>query len=415
MKKGKYKSRKTCRLCNSSNLELFLDLGWMPLAGNYLKENDVGKESYYPLRVFFCQNCFLVQLIDIVAPDILFRDYRYLSSVGLSDHFSAYAHEVFKRFLTNKSFVVEIGSNDGVLLIPLQKLGAKVLGVDPALNVAKIASAKGVETLTDFFTKHNAFEIVKRYGRADAIFANNVLAHIDNMQDVAEGVSHLLKPSGVFVFEVHYVLDLLEKLQYDFIYPGEHLAYYSLLSITNFWEKYGFSIFDVKRIPAHAGSLRVYMQKKRTKPKSTTSHIEKLILHEKEANLNTIYPYRSFASKINEHRKKLKSFLLNLKKRNKRVVGYGAAGRGNALLFVCDITSDIVEYVVDESFERIGRFTPGSHVPIVGPEVFRSDNPDYVLLLAWSYKDKILEKEEEFLKKKGRFILPLPSIEVISR
>lgn len=412
MKKGTFEHRETCRLCRGDDLTLFLDLGLIPLAGDYLLKEELGKEKYYPLRVYFCQNCFCVQLIDVVSSDHIFRNYRYLSSISLSSHFEDFAYEMQKRFLRASAFVVEIGSNDGVLLAKLQKYGVKVLGVDPALNVARIAQAKGIETLPDFFTEKKALEIMKKYGQADAIFANNVLAHIDDMHDVAKGVSHLLKPSGIFVFEAHYVLDLIEKLQYDFMYPGEHLIYYSLLSLIPFWEKYDFSIFDVKRIPIHSGSIRVYMQKKK-KLRRATKYVNELILQEEAFRLNTIYPFMAFASKVYKHRKKLLAFITNLKRKNKKIVGYGAAGRGNTLLNLCGITPSILDYVVDESPERYGRFIPGVHIPIVKPEIFRKDNPDYALLLAWSYKDTILKKEKEFLKRGEKFIIPLPIIQIV--
>lgn len=412
MRKGKYKHRNTCRLCDNSHLELFLDLGLTPLAGNYLLEKDLGNEFYYPLRVYYCHNCSLVQLLDVVSQNILFRDYRYLSSIGLSSHFKDYAEEMMNRFLTRKSFVVEIGSNDGVLLVPLKEYGARVLGIDPAENVAWVAQRRGIETIADYFTQQNAIKIKKKYGQVDAIFANNVLAHIDDMEDVATGIDHLLKPSGIFVFEVHYVLDLIQKLQYDFMYPGEHLTYYSLLSLIPFWKKYGFLIFDVKRIPIHSGSIRVYMQKNRVKVRKPTKRIQKLIAQEKRFKLDTLEPFVSFANKVFAHKKRLRNFLINLKKKNKKIVGYGAAGRGNTLLNACVITPSILDYIVDESPERYGKFTPGTHIPIVKPEVFREDNKDYALLLAWSYKDTIIKKERKFIKKGGKFIIPLPGIQI---
>ena len=412
MKKGKYKQRKECRLCGSFNLELFLDLGLTPLAGDYLLKKELGKELYYPLRVYYCHNCSLVQLLDIVNQGTLFKDYRYLSSISLAGHFQDYAKEMCERFLNKGSFVVEIGSNDGVLLVPLKEYEVRVLGVDPALNVAWVARRKGIETIADYFTGQNAIQIVKQYGQADAIFANNVLAHIDNMDEVFVGIQRLLKSEGILVFEVHYLVDLIEKLQYDFFYPGEHLSYYSLTSFIPFLDKYDMRIFDVKRIPIHAGSIRVYACNKNQKRKETKQVVQ-YILQEKVQRYNTIKPLKDFATKVHSHKKKLIDFLLRLQSQNKKIVGYGAAGRGNTLLNVNGISIQILPYIVDESPERFGRFTPGTHIPIVRPEVFRKDNPDYALLLAWSYADTVLDKEMEFLKKGGKFIIPLPTIKIL--
>ena len=413
MKKGRFKHRKTCRLCDSSNLEVFLDLGLTPLAGDYLLKEEIGKECYYPLRVYYCHNCSLVQLLDIIPADNLFRDYRYLSSISLSSHFKGYAQEMIDRFLTKESFVVEIGSNDGVLLAPLKEYGVRVLGVDPAVNVAWVAQRRGIETIADYFTEQHAKEIVKQYGQADAIFANNVLAHIDNMDEVFAGIQRILKPEGILVFEAHYLVDLIEKLQYDFFYPGEHLSYYSLSSLIPFLNKYDMRIFDAKRIPIHAGSIRVYVCKKNQKKKETKQVREYLSL-EKEMKLNSIKPLKHFAKRVAIHKEKLNKFLYGLLVQNKKIVGYGAAGRGNTLLNVSGISTQIIPYIADESPERYGRFTPGTHIPIVRPEVFRKDNPDYALLLAWSYKDTILRKEKEFLKRGGKFIVPLPTIRIVS-
>jgi len=412
MKKGRFKHRKTCRLCDSSNLEVFLDLGLTPLAGDYLLKEEIGKECYYPLRVYYCHNCSLVQLLDIIPADNLFRDYRYLSSISLSSHFKGYAQEMIDRFLTKESFVVEIGSNDGVLLAPLKEYGVRVLGVDPAVNVAWVAQRRGIETIADYFTKQHAKEIVKQYGQADAIFANNVLAHIDNMDEVFAGIQRILKPEGILVFEAHYLVDLIEKLQYDFFYPGEHLSYYSLTSLIPFLDKYDMRIFDVKRIPIHAGSIRVYACSK-DNMRRENKQVRQNIIQEKVLCLNTIKPFKNFARKVFVHKKKLINYLFMLKDQNKKIVGYGAAGRGNTLLNASGISTQIIPYIADESPERYGRFTPGTHIPIVRSEVFRKDNPDYALLLAWSYKDAILKKEKEFLKRGGKFIVPLPSITLI--
>lgn len=407
---GFFKTRTTCRLCGDSDLWLFLDMGYMPLAGNFLKKEQIGSAAYFPLRVYCCRSCTAVQLLDIISFDEIFRDYRYLSSVSLSQHFQRYAEELDKDFLKKDDFIVEIGSNDGVLLQPLKNLGMRVLGIDPAENVAKLAQAKGLETHTDFFTKEKAKEIVSQYGQADAILANNVLAHIDDMQTVGEGITTLLARDGVLVFEVHYLLDLLKDLQYDFFYPGEHITYYSLISIIRFYEQFDMEVFDVKKIATHGGSIRVFVRKKEGKYRPQTKRLQQLLAAEELFGLTEINTFDKFKKRVFAHRKQLQKFLSSLLGEKKRLVGYGAAGRGNTLLNFCGIDKSMLEYIVDESPERYGRFTPGTHIPIVPPEFFRNDYPEYALILAWNYREMIIKKEKEYQAKGGKFIIPLPKI-----
>ncbi len=292
MLKGRFTTRRTCRLCNSSMLHLFLNMGLMPLAGDFLKKKDIGKEKLYPLRIFFCENCFLVQLLDIVKDSNIFKDYRYFSSVSLSRHFGDYAQEISTKFLKKGSFVVEIGSTDAIMLRPSKKRGYRVLGADPPLNATKEANKKGLKTITDYFGIKSSKRILEEYGQADAIFANNVLAHIDNMEDVAKGIEILLKDDGIFVFEVHYLGNLIKDLQYDFFYPGEHLTYYSLYPLMLFWKKYGIKIFDIKKTKIHSGSIRVYSSKKSRKK----SNIEKFLNEEKKLGLYKKNTFDKFAT-----------------------------------------------------------------------------------------------------------------------
>ena len=412
MQKGKFTKRTSCRLCDSKDLVEILDLGEMPLAGAYLKKVQLGKEKVYPLKIFFCKECFLVQILDVVDPDTLFKDYRYLSSLSLSSHFSNLARELTKKFLAKDSFIVEIGSNDGVLLSPLKSLGMRVLGVDPAENVAKIAQTKGIDTMVNYFGKAVGRAVAGTYGKADAILANNVLAHIDDMHDVALGMKTLLKRNGIFVFEVHYLGDLVQKGQYDFFY-NEHLSYYSLISLIPFLDKYEFEIFDVKRIPIHSGSIRVYVKNKGENRYKVSQNVNQLISYERETKLDKIQTYLEFAKKVKNHKAKLKNLIFSLQRNGKRIVGYGAAGRGNTLMNFCNLDSNMIEYIVDESPERYGRFTPGTHVPIVEPQVFRNSFPDHVLIFAWSYKNRIFEKEKEYTNNGGKFIIPLPQIRIV--
>ena len=407
MRIGKFRTRKTCRLCDSSKLSPFLNMGLLPLAGEFLNKKEIGKEKYYPLRVFFCRNCYLVQLLDIPINVKIFEDYRYLSSISLTEHFKEYANEMSERYLTKKDFIVEIGSNDGVLLLPLKEKGFKVLGVDPAKNIAKIAQKNGIKTIIDYFGPKVAKKIVDKYGKADAIFANNVLAHIDDMKNVASGVSQLLKRDGILVIEIHYLPDLINNLQYDFFYPGEHLTYYSIGPLSIFWEKYGFNIFKIKKTSMHSGAIRVYLKKTKTK----NSVVDEYIKSEKRGGIYSEKRLKQFAKDVKKHKS---DFIKKIKEISEAgtIVGYGAAGRGNTLLNYAKIGREIIPYIVDESPERYGRFTPGNHIPIYKPSFFRENYPSFCLILAWSYADRIINKESEFKRRGGKFLVPLPKIVV---
>lgn len=379
----------------------------MPHAGNFLTAKEVGNEYYYPLRVYYCKKCGLVQILDIVPPNILFQKYHYLSSVSLSEHFHKYAKEVGKRFLTKNSFVVEIGSNDGVLLSPLKKMGIKVLGVDPAKNIAAVAKKKGIKTIVNFFDERVAGKIFKENGKADAILANNVLAHIDDMDNVFRGIVKLLSPDGVLIFEVHYLPDLLKAMQYDFFYT-EHLSYYSLGSLIPFLNKFGLRIFDIKHISIHSGSIRVYVKFENSNKYKIKKAVGKMYL--KEQKVLSSDKMIGFSLKVYKHKKNIKKILTKIKESGDKIVGYGAGGRANTFLNFCGIDRTILDYIVDDSPERQGKYTPGMHIPIVSPEVFRKDSAKFALLLAWNYKKQILSKENKFIKKGGKFIIPLPKL-----
>src|SRR3972149_241455 len=410
MNEGQYIKRTTCRLCENKNLIQVLDLGLVPLAGNYLKKEEIGKEKLYPLTVSVCRECSFVQVNEVVDPKELFADYRYLSSIPLSAHFQDYAKEMVKRFLIKDSFVIDIGSNDGVLLKPLKDLGIDAVGVDPAANIAKIANDRELKTIVGYFNVTLAEEIANKYGQADAVFANNVMAHIDDLDEVMRGVDGLLRAAGVFVFEVYYLVDLLQKNQYDIIYH-EHHSYHSLIALKPFLARYGFEIFDVKRIPTHSGSIRVYCQRISPQTYKPSARLASLLKFEKTLGLASVKTYQDFGGKVNELRDSLRMIISDLKiVGDKKGVGYGASGRGNMLLNYCQINNKILDYIVDESPERYGRYTPVTHIPIVSPETFRNDNPDYVLLLAWGYKDMIRAKEKQF---KDRYIVPLPEVKIL--
>jgi len=401
-------------------LKKVIDFGLMPLAGGFLKKHELKKEKKYPLRVFVCEGCGLVQLIDVVSAELLFKDYRYTSSTTktLREHFKKYAEEVITRFLKKNSFIVEIGSNDGVFLAPLKKFRINTLGVDPATNIVKIAQKKGLDVINDFFNLKSAKLILNKYGKADAIFANNVLAHIDNMNETLKAIKLLLDKKGILVFEVQYLADLVKYTQYDFIYH-EHLCYYSLKPLIEFLDRYKIKIFDVKRVPTQGGSIRVYAVNKSTPLDEASQKYQaskrflKMLKDEKRLGLYTQKGLKGFAKKVIKHKEALIKTLNKFKAEGKTISAYGASGRGVILTNYCGIGKDYLEYIVDASPERYNRLMPGTHVKIVPPSYFRKNPTDVILITAWNFKNEILKKEKWFLRRGGKIIVPLPKIIIL--
>lgn len=394
-----------------------LDFGKIPLAGEFIKKERLGKEKLYPFSLYYCKDCTLVQVLEDVPPDAIFKNNLYFSSTTktLSDHFAWYAKEIARKFLPRKNgFAVEIGSNDGALLSPLKKLGARVLGVEPARVIAKVAKRRGIPTVVDFFGVRSARRILQKHGSADAIMANNVFAHLEDLGDCLRGIKILLKDNGVFVFEVHHVLHLVKDMQYDQIYH-EHRCYYSLRSLIHLLRRYGFEVFDVKRIPIHGGSLRVYAQKiKGGKRSRHGSAILSVLNLEKRNGLYSLPAYIRFGKMVKENNRRLKTLLEKLKSRRKKIIGYGAPGKATVLVNVCKIGPQLLDYITDASSSKQGRYVPGMHILIVPPDRIKKDRPDYAVLFAWNFKDEILRKEKDFIKHGGKFILPVPHPQIIS-
>ena len=409
-----YITRKTCRICDSDDLKPFLNFGNMPLAGGFIKKEDLSKDKLYPLTVVFCQRCKETQILETVSPETLFKDYRYTSSTTttLSNHFKNYAKTMNDRFLDKNSLVVEFGSNDGVLLKPFLNMGIKAIGVDPAQNITKLAREKGCEVINEFFNSKTAKYIKNKYGEASLICANNVFAHIDNIHEPAKGIKLLLKPDGVFVFEAHYLVDLLDQFQFDVIYH-EHLMYHSLISISYLLKNFDMEIFDVLRIPIHAGSIRIYAQNKNTGRHDVKPIVDDLIKLEESKKINQLSTLMQFSEVIQKKRNALVELITMLKSKGKRIIGYGASGRATVHINFCKFDTKTIEYITDESLERQGRFIPGMHIPIVAPKVFKNDKPDYALLFAYNYFDEIMKKEKDFIDGGGRFIVPLPEPKIL--
>jgi SAM-dependent methyltransferase len=405
--------RTTCRLCDDVRLRLLFSLVSTPLA-NALVDADRTNEAQpvYPLDVHFCDHCFHVQLLDVVNPEILFRDYVYVSGTSPSfvDHFRRYAEDVLARTeCTPGQLVVDIGSNDGTLLRFFKDKGCRVLGVEPATLIAERADAAGIETISAFLNEEVAHAVARDYGSAAIVTANNVFAHVDDLHGFVEAVKVLLAEDGVFVFEVSYLLDVFEKTLFDTIYH-EHLSYHSVKPLTTFFERHDMELVDVQRVSSHGGSLRGFAQRKAASRKKPT--VDSLIKTEAELGLHGPAAYRTFFQNIDQRRNELRSLLQRLRSEGRRVVGFGAPAKATTLMYHFGLGTDVLEYVVDDSPLKQGLFTPGLHVPIVPSSRLYESPPDYVLILAWNFAESIIRSHEAYSKLGGKFIVPLPTLKV---
>ena len=408
-----WKEKQFCRSCGQEKLVHMLDLGTMPPANAFLQKRDLKKkETSFPLRVTVCSNCFSVQLQDTLNPKVLFsRNYYYFTgaSAPLVSHFEDFGKRLAKEFsLTKKDLVVEMGSNDGVLLSALSPY-ARVLGVDPALNVEIEAKKRGIKTMRAFFGEESARIILKKEGPARLILANNVFAHIADIHDVIRGIKCLLDNDGEFIAEVHWVGNLMGDGGFDQIYH-EHIYYFSLHSLRYLFEVvHGLTVSRVELIPIHGQSLRVFITKGKKVDKSVSAFIKK----EKVLELHRVKTYQSFASRVIDLKEALFQTLASLRKERKRIIGYGASGKGNTLLNFAQIGPDLIDYIIDTTPTKQGTYTPGMRIPVVSPDILKKEIPDYILLLSWNYADAILEKEKELRKKGVKFIIPVPKVRII--
>jgi SAM-dependent methyltransferase len=386
-----------------------------PLVSSYLREEELhNSEVFYPLRVYVCEECYLVQLPQAASPQQLFGQYPYFSSVSASwlKHSKTYVEQMMQRFnFDSGSLVIEIASNDGYLLQYFKEKGVPVLGVEPAANVAEAAQKAGIPTLVKFFGVETAKELVREGKQADLLLGNNVLAHVPDVNDFVGGMKTLLKPNGIITMEFPHLLKLIGENQFDTIFH-EHFSYFSFLTVEKIFAAHQLELFDVEELPTHGGSLRIYARHTADQSEGKSERVLELKDRELQAGLNRIETYASFEEKARLTKHKLVKFLVEIKQDHRSIVGYGAAGKGCILLNYCGIRSDFLDYVVDLSPHKQGLFLPGTHNPIYPPARIRETKPDYLLILPWNLKKEIMEQMSFIREWGGKFIVPIPEVAV---
>lgn len=408
-------SKKECRFCRAPLSRSFADLGMSPLANSYVKaENLHSMEPFYPLHAYVCESCLLVQLEEFESPDQIFSDYSYFSSYSKSwlKHAQEYTEHMIDHFGINTSWhVAEIASNDGYLLQYFKEKGISVLGVEPAANVAQVAQRAGIPTVIKFFDTQTAQELAADSHKADLLVGNNVLAHVPNLNDFMAGLKTFLNSSGILTMEFPHLLRLMDENQFDTIYH-EHFSYFSFMTVEKIFKAHGLVLFDVDELPTHGGSLRIYGRHADDQSKPVTERAEALRDREIEAGFSNLEIYDAFAERVRETKRKLLEFLINAKRQEKSIVAYGAAAKGNTLLNYCGIRSDFLDYTVDLSPHKQGKYLPGTHIPIYAPTKISETQPDYVLILPWNLRVEIMEQMNHIREWGGQFVLPIPEVKV---
>ncbi len=404
-----------CRSCGAALERTFVDLGMSPLANSYVKPDQLDRmEPFYPLYVYVCEKCLLVQLKQFSTPHDIFSDYAYFSSFSDSwlAHAKAYVDMIVDRFrLDPNSKVVEIASNDGYLLQNFVSRGIPVLGVEPASNIADVAKKKGIHTEVAFFGEKTALNLVAEGWVADLIIGNNVLAHVPDLNDFVNGLKVLLKPSGLITMEFPHLLQLMEQNQFDTIYH-EHFSYFSFLAVEKVFARHGMKLFDVEELSTHGGSLRIYACHDDDTSKPIEPRARELKLREETAGFGQLNRYLSFGLQVEATKRKLLSFLISAKHEGKHVVGYGAPAKGNTLLNYCGVRTDFIDYTVDRSPHKQKHFLPGVHIPIYEPERIRETRPDYLLILPWNIREEVMQQMSYIREWGGKFVVPIPEVQV---
>jgi len=403
-----YITRTNCRGCGSDHLQLLIDYGLMPLAGGFMKPEEVATSNIaYPLRLARCPACTLMQVLDTVPAEKIFSRYSYASSTTQTviDHFSRMGHDIVDAFSARGKLVVEFGCNDGVLMRPLRQAGALAIGIDPSDVALHASHEQGWPLVHDYFNESVAKKILEKYGPARIVVGNNVFAHADDVHAIVRGVAVLLEDAGVYIFEVHYQGDLIEAIQFDNVYH-EHVCYFSLTALVKLFAKYELKVIDVRRTPVQSGSIRVAVARVNSSY-AVAVKVAEMLEYEKGLDADR------FVREVHARRTGLKRLMNDLRREGRRVVAYGASGRMTVMLNYCGLGADLIEYAVDMSPLRQGKIVPGILIPIVPPHIFHTVPPDYALMTAWNYESEIVNKEKVFLARGGRFIIPLPDIRIV--
>lgn len=406
----------TCRFCGNRLENTVVDLGMSPLCESYVSDRELNHmEAFYPLHVYVCDHCFLVQLEEYVSREEIFTEYAYFSSY--SDDWLKHSEEYVSKMIANlqldgRSRVVELASNDGYLLQYFLESGIPVLGIEPARNIARVAEEKGVHTLVEFFGRNLADQLHEEGKSADLLVGNNVLAQVPDVNDFVSGMKILLKSDGVITMEFPHLMCMIEENQFDTIYH-EHFSYFSLFAAEKIFAGHGIVLYDVEKLPTHGGSLRIYGRHAEDLGKPVSDRYRELKNREIEAGVNRIEYYRCFGEKVIETKFKLLDFLISAKRRGKAIVGYGAPGKGNTLLNYCGIRGDFIDFTVDRNPYKQGKFLPGTHIPILAPEKIDETRPDYILILPWNFKDEIMSQMAHIREWGGKFLIPIPQVKVI--
>lgn len=394
----------------------FVDLGMSPLCESYVSAENLDRmEPFYPLRVFVCSACFLVQIREYVAAEDIYGDYAYFSSFSTSwlEHARRYAQQMIARFgLDASSRVIEVASNDGYLLQYFVEQGIPALGIEPAANVAKAAREKGIETVVRFFGRRFAQELADSGVRADLLLGNNVLAHVPDLNGFVAGLKILLARDGVVTMEFPHLMRLIEQNQFDTIYH-EHFSYLSFMIVCRVFREHGLTVFDVDELPTHGGSLRVYARHDGDGDRPVASAVDNLLQREQDAGYGELATYLQFRVKAEAAKRALLRFLIEAKEEGRRIAGYGAPGKGNTLLNYCGIRTDFLDYTVDRSPHKQGMYLPGTRIPIHSPEKIEETRPDYVLILPWNLKDEIMDQLQGIRRWGGRFVIPIPELAIL--
>lgn len=410
-------SQGQCRFCGAELHHTFVDLGMSPLCESYLSLEQLNQmEPFYPLHVYVCEKCYLVQLQEYVSAADIFTEYAYFSSYAntLLEHSKKYTQDVIERFhLDRDSYVVEVASNDGYLLQYFKEKNIPILGIEPAVNVAKVAIEKGIPTITEFFMEESARRLANDGNSADLIIGNNVLSQVPNLNSFIKGLKILLKPEGVITIEFPHIMNMIENNLFDTIYH-EHFSYFSFTTAEKIFAAHGLVLFDVEELTTHGGSLRIYARHKQDESKPVSDRVYAFKRREDRVGISTMGYYETFYEQVKETKRKLLDFLIQAKREGKSIAGYGAPGKGNTLLNYCGIRSDFLDYTVDRNPYKQGKFLPGTHIPIYNPDRIIETKPDYVLILPWNLKDEIIQQINYVRDWGGKFLVPIPELKILA-